>query len=307
MQGHSDFDDAEETAGENAETLSPAVRRLVKQYDLDITAIRGSGPSGRIKVGDVMATLGSRAGANSAVAAAPETASLAAADDAEIIDGSRDAQSSSALRFSASATTVFECDIGRITAHHRRQRERGVNIALESYFLTACSAALRSVPEANAAEGPIHLLCCSSTDGKATTSIVRNADELPLEALNGALIAARKFDEEQAQEGGLSNEDLRDPAASARSHRGTFTVHDFGSTGCVFAMPAPLDDGQAASLGIGRVRRQIVVRTINGEDAPRAASLCYLTLTYDPKRIGLQRAHLFLATLVRLLEQWPEA
>jgi len=43
------------------DTLSPAVRRLVRHYDLDITGIHGTGPSGRIRVGDVIGMLGSRA------------------------------------------------------------------------------------------------------------------------------------------------------------------------------------------------------------------------------------------------------
>src|SRR5512134_3839442 len=42
------------------DTLSPAVRRLVRQFDLDITGIHGTGPSGRIRVGDVMGLLGGR-------------------------------------------------------------------------------------------------------------------------------------------------------------------------------------------------------------------------------------------------------
>ena len=44
-----------------ADTLSPAVRRLVRQYDLDITGIHGTGPEGRIRVGDVISVLGPRA------------------------------------------------------------------------------------------------------------------------------------------------------------------------------------------------------------------------------------------------------
>src|SRR5688572_16139872 len=39
------------------DTLSPAVRRLVRQFDLDVTGIHGTGPSGRIRVGDVMGLL----------------------------------------------------------------------------------------------------------------------------------------------------------------------------------------------------------------------------------------------------------
>src|SRR5688572_33079882 len=42
------------------DSLSPAVRRLVRQFDLDITGIHGTGPAGRIRVGDVMGLLGGR-------------------------------------------------------------------------------------------------------------------------------------------------------------------------------------------------------------------------------------------------------
>ena len=50
--------------------MSPAVRRLVKQYDLDVTTIRGTGPAGRVRVTDVMAVLGNRGQANYAAAKA---------------------------------------------------------------------------------------------------------------------------------------------------------------------------------------------------------------------------------------------
>ncbi len=58
-------EDAPPTAGDQpaanpSDTLSPAVRRLVRQFDLDITGIHGTGPAGRIRVGDVMGLLGGR-------------------------------------------------------------------------------------------------------------------------------------------------------------------------------------------------------------------------------------------------------
>src|SRR5262245_7398917 len=34
--------------------MSPAVRRLVRQYDLDVTGVQGTGPGGRLRVGDVI-------------------------------------------------------------------------------------------------------------------------------------------------------------------------------------------------------------------------------------------------------------
>jgi hypothetical protein len=63
----------------------------------------------------------------------------------------------------------------------------------------------------------------------------------------------------------------------------------------------------AGSIGIGRVRREIVVRTTDdGEEAPRVTARCYVSLSFLPERIALHRANQFMAHAVRILEQWPE-
>ena len=64
-------DNAEPASFDPADTLSPAVRRLVRQYDLDITGIHGTGPAGKIRVGDVIGMLGGRTDAAGARANDP--------------------------------------------------------------------------------------------------------------------------------------------------------------------------------------------------------------------------------------------
>src|SRR5262245_40070585 len=70
------------------DTLSPAVRRLVRQFDLDITGVHGTGPSGRIRVGDVMGLLGGRTDTGKrdapARAAASDLGEAPPADDAVV-------------------------------------------------------------------------------------------------------------------------------------------------------------------------------------------------------------------------------
>src|SRR3970040_1568321 len=56
----SDSDIETEEDGAGADALSPSVRRLVRQYELDVTGIHGSGPHGRIRIADVMALIGGR-------------------------------------------------------------------------------------------------------------------------------------------------------------------------------------------------------------------------------------------------------
>ena len=70
-------------------------------------------------------------------------------------------------------------------------------------------------------------------------------------------------------------------------------------------MPTPIARGLNASVGIGAVQRRIVVRVTNGDEAPRVAALVYVSVSFHPSGLSLDRANRFLAELVRVLEQWP--
>ena len=82
-------------------------------------------------------------------------------------------------------------------------------------------------------------------------------------------------------------------------------VHHYGESGCVLAAPTPIGDDHAASVGIGRVRREVVVRSVDGADTPRLAARCYLTLSFFADRVPLHHANRALAAAVRTLETWP--
>ena len=82
-------------------------------------------------------------------------------------------------------------------------------------------------------------------------------------------------------------------------------IHYYAASGSLLATPTPIGAGHVGSIGIGRVRREVVVKTVDGQEAPRIAALCYLTLTFCPERITLERANRFVGEWVRVLEQWP--
>jgi hypothetical protein len=54
------------------------------------------------------------------------------------------------------------------------------------------------------------------------------------------------------------------------------------------------------------VRREIVLRTIDGVESPRITARCYLTLSFFADQVPLHHANRVLAEAVRALEQWPE-
>lgn len=284
-------------ADPDAAALSPSVRRLVRQYDLDITGIHGTGPAGRIKVGDVMALLGGRGEAPQARPSDPARTIPAVEDAAEERTRTtpyRSAASAVALpqaaTSGASATTIFECDLTRVLAHRKRQSDERADVAVTSYYLVACSEALRLVPEA-APAGTALGVVLSTPDGQARSVLVEREDSA-LESINDRLLGVDRA--------------LRAPDARASLRRAAIVLHHHGLSGSLIATPTPVVDGHAASIGLGRVRKQIVVRTIDGEDVPRVAAVAYVSLSFLPDRLDLQRANRFLAHFVRVLEQWPE-
>jgi pyruvate/2-oxoglutarate dehydrogenase complex dihydrolipoamide acyltransferase (E2) component len=273
------------------------VRRLVRQYQLDVSSIRGTGPAGRIRVGDVIGLLGrgdgsgdgSRpSGAPAIMEQRPVATPIARNDDSEADSAFRAA----AAPQSALATTVFECDVTRVLAHRRRRRDDGAEIALTAYYVAACHAALTAVPEvAAAAGGPAPFLVALSNAEGEERSLRVETKGLASVALDERLLAIDRALREPA---------VREPAATV------LAVHHYGSSGCLLATPTPVAADHAASVGVARVRRQIVVRSVDGDEAPRIAAVGYVTLSFRPERITLARANRYLAEVVRVLEEWPD-
>jgi 2-oxoglutarate dehydrogenase E2 component (dihydrolipoamide succinyltransferase) len=298
-------DDVEPEPFDPAETLSPAVRRLVRQYDLDITGIHGTGPAGKIRVGDVIGMLGGRgeagggrADTTSAAASlrepgrGPASADFRESNEHDDAAGPMTADTQSSREAEVfrrmPTTTVFDCDLSRVLSHRKRERRNETGTAVTSYFLLACADALRAVPEIAVPQhggAPRLGVLLTSADGTERRTLVVAAAELDdaLFIIDGQLRSAADDDLSGAQ----------------------LLVHHYGASGSLLATPTEIGTGHAASLGIGRVRREIVVKAVDGEEAPRVAARCHVTLTFRPELVTLARANQFVATLVRVLEQWP--
>lgn len=278
------------TDADTGEGLSPAVRRLVRQYDLDITGIHGTGPDGRIRVGDVIGILGPRAEQAVRGVTTPRPAPVAA-DEADESSTEEPAPAPApAAAAAAPITTVFECDLARVLGHRKRLRSENVELLLTSYFLTAYVEGLGAVPELALAAAPRIGIELTTADGD-TRTLALDASDTAVEPLAER---ARAIDAVLRRSVGadLSNTHL--------------LVHHYGASGSLIATPTPLGAGHVASLGIGRVRREIVLRNVDGDETPRATTRCHLSLSFLPEHVTLARANQFLAHAVRLLEQWPE-
>jgi 2-oxoglutarate dehydrogenase E2 component (dihydrolipoamide succinyltransferase) len=288
---------ADSGAPQSMDDLSPAVRRLVRQFDLDVTGIHGTGPAGRIRVSDVIGMLGGRTDSGNRDAAPrppppehDESQDVVEAQAQPIADEAASSTAPAPLAF-APSTAVFDCDLGRVLLHRKRLRENHVDLLLASYFLTAVAEALPAAPEL-AAEGTSELgLLLSTADGAARTSIV------DLSASEGAAVLEQRLRSIDA----ALRTNIDTPAAGAG-----LLVYHYGESGSILTAPTPIAAEHTASVGIGRVRREVVVRSVDGAESPRVAARCYVTLSFRPERADLHRAQRFLAHAVRVLEQWPE-
>jgi pyruvate/2-oxoglutarate dehydrogenase complex dihydrolipoamide acyltransferase (E2) component len=272
-----------------AETLSPAVRRLVRQFDLDITGIHGTGPAGRIRVGDVMGLLNGRtdSGNRDAPARPADTDS-----DLDAGDAAR-AEAVAALPAATAqvpTSTIFDCDLGRVLAHRKQLRLEEIELLTTSYFLTALAAALDAAPEVTAGHAPRFGVLLTTTDGGLRSALLDTA----------AVAWDSSLDERvRAVDAALrANLDVDVSAAN-------LLVHHYGESGSLLATPTPIGSGHAASIGIGRLRREIAVRTNDGVETPRVATRCYLSLSFFEHSVPLHHANRALAAATGILERWP--
>ncbi len=273
---------------------SPLARRVARSLGVDLAAVRGSGPRGRVLRADVERA----ATAAPCGAPAPAAATPAAGAVAERIahTGMRRAI---AQRLAASKQTVphfyltIDCDVDALLALRTElARQAGFKPSLNDFCVKAAAAALRAVPAVNArwTDDAVERLrgadvCVAvATPGGLATPIVRDADRRSLREIGEEIrsLAAR------AREGRLRTHELEG---------GSFTVTNLGMHG-VREFHAIVNPPQAAILAIGASEPRPVVR--DGAVAVAVRMTC--TLSADHRLIdGIVGAQ-FLAAWKRLVE-----
>jgi len=303
--------------------LSPAVRRLLSERGLDPSAIRGTGPAGRISVEDVLrAAPGSAPDRRrDALAARPAPAPVPGSEagaGAEGIGASHrvphtairkriaDHMVQSLLHTAPHVTTVFEADLSAVLADRALRREefarRGAPLTLTAYFVQAAVAAIRAVPEANSRWTDVALEIYDSIHiGVATAvpdvglivPVLRDAQARDL------FDTARELDElvRRARAGNLSPADVRG---------GTFTLSNHGVSGSLLAAPIIIHQPQAAILGVGKLEKRPVVVEEGDEQKIVVRPRCYVTLTLDHRVMDGHQANHFLQVFVQTLTGWPQ-
>lgn len=298
--------------------VTPLVRKLAAENNVNLSALTGSGVGGRIRKQDVLAAAeAAKAPAPAAAAAKAAPAPSAPAAPAALAHLRGTTQKANRIRQitakktreslqqTAQLTQTHEVDVTKITALRARAKatfaeREGVNLTFLPFFAKAAVEALKAHPNVNASYNEDtkeityfdaeHLGIAVDTDQGLLSPVIHNAGDLSLAGLARAIadIAGR------ARSGNLKPDELAG---------GTFTITNIGSQGALFDTPI-LVPPQAAMLGTGAiVKRPRVIRDDAGNESIGIRSVCYLPLTYDHRLIDGADAGRFLTTIKHRLEE----
>jgi len=270
----------------------PPVRKLARELGVDISALAGSGPGGRVLREDVEAIAPGKS------AAPPLRRSEG--ERREPLRGVRRIiaqRMSEAHRVVPPVTHVEECDVTELDATRKLANERApdeLRLTYMPFIIKAVVAALNDYPALNASldedagEIVFHdrydIGIAVDTPGGLTVPVVRDADRKRLReiAVDVDRLAAA------ARSGSAKAEDLRDA---------TFTVTSPGPFGGLMATPIVFHP-QSAILGVHRAVERPVVR--NGQIVIR--KMMNLSITFDHRILDGMTAARFVLDVVRLLE-----
>ncbi len=87
---------------------------------------------------------------------------------------------------------------------------------------------------------------------------------------------------------------------------GTFTISNHGVSGSILAAPIVINQPQIAILGVGKLQRRVVVHETDGVESLSVRPMCYLSLTIDHRALDGYQANTFLAALVSELQEWGQ-
>jgi 2-oxoglutarate dehydrogenase E2 component (dihydrolipoamide succinyltransferase) len=299
-----------------SQPLSPAVRRLVAENDLDPAGIAASGPGGRLTKGDVLTHLQAPPPAPSAAKQEPPapTVPLPVAPAARpTVDTQRETrQRMSGLRqriahrlveaqqTAAILTTFNEADMSAVMGLRERYKElfrtrHGVGLGFMSFFVKASVEALKAFPAVNGridGNDIIHhhyydIGVAVSTERGLMVPVLRDADRLSFAEIEKAISGFA----EKAKKGTITVDELQG---------GTFTITNGGIFGSLLSTPI-LNPPQSGILGMHAIKKRAVVV----DDQIVIRPMMYLALSYDHRIIDGREAVSFLVRIKDCLED-PE-
>jgi len=287
---------AAEGGDDNAQTLSPSVRRAVLEHGIDPSTVRGTGRDGRLTKEDVLAAAQAKKASPAPATQAPASPPAPAAESGagqrleERVKMTRLRQTiarrlKSAQEDAALLTTFNDCDMTAVMEAREAYKDlfakkHGIKLGFMSFFAKAACLALKDVPSVNARiEGDeivyhkyVDISVAVSAPNGLVVPVVRNAEGMSFAEIEQAIATYGK----KAKEGTLTMADMAG---------GTFTISNGGVFGSLMSTPI-INPPQSAVLGLHRIEERPVAR--GGQVVIRP--MMYLALSYDHRLIDGREA-----------------
>jgi pyruvate dehydrogenase E2 component (dihydrolipoyllysine-residue acetyltransferase) len=288
--------------------ISPKARRLAKEHNVDIRAIKGTGPAGEIVAADVLAARGGAgAAAPAAVAAPPAPASVPAKPAAAAMPADLGSLSSigkiMAERTTASWTTTphffvsRDVDCTELVAARKRfgaqvERERGVKLTYTDLLTAVIAQTLRKHPRMNAswtgdsvkANADVNVGLAMAVTDAVVVGVLPKTDAMAL----GDIASRRRDLTERARANKLQPADITGA---------TFTISNLGMYN-VDSFTAIIVPPQAGILAVGAMKDRLV--PVMGGIATKP--MMTITLSCDHRVLDGARGAMFLHDLVEMLQ-----
>ena len=293
---------------------APSTRRLARESGVELSAIQGSGPHGRVMREDVERSLG---GTGATAAAAP---SMAPSSSAPVLKARSAPQQleervpfrglrkkiAEKMRLSkdhaAHFTYVEEADATELVNLRNQAKElgakAGVKVTYLPFIMKAMVAALRKYPILNSsldeAKGEIVLKhffnigISVQTDDGLTAPVIKDVGG------KSVLQLAKEIQDvvERARSKKLTLDDL---------HGGTITLTNAGSIGGLFATPV-INYPEVSILGFNKIFRKPVARTVNGKEEVVVRDWTYFSISLDHRVVDGAIGAEFMKEFIRYIE-----
>ena len=273
--------------------LSPAVRKMVTEKNMDINKIKGTGRDGRILKGDLIALMGENPQPNQRKIKYGEEERIKMTRLRQTIAKRlKEAQENAAM-----LTTFNEVDMSGIISMRKENQEDFKNrykikLGFMSFFVKACVVGLKLFPAINAEiEGQdiiyknyYNISFAVGTEKGLVVPVLKNADEMSFADIENEI----KKLSDKAKNGSLTIEDLQG---------GTFTISNGGVYGSMLSTPI-LNPPQSGVLGM----HNIVERPVSDNGEIKIKPVMYLALSYDHRIIDGKDSVSFLKTVKENLE-----
>ncbi len=284
--------ESEETSQQSI-ILSPAVRKIVAEKNINLDNVKGTGKAGRILKGDLITMMGANPQPNQRRIQYGEEERIKMTRLRQTIAKRlKQAQDNAAM-----LTTFNEVDMSGIMAMRKDNQEDfksryGIKLGLMSFFVKACVVGLKLFPAINAEvedqdiiyKNYYNISFAVGTEKGLVVPVLRNADEMSFAEIEKEI----KKLSEKANTGSLTIEDLQG---------GTFTISNGGVYGSMLSTPI-LNPPQSGVLGM----HNIVERPVNDNGEIKIKPIMYLALSYDHRIIDGKESVSFLKTVKENLE-----